>query len=1057
MSATLGLLRRVGVEPGERALFGWAALCLVLVGATAFALLNAAETLFLKRVGVVYLPWALLASAALQVVTTAALSRALSRVDRPAAVPRVFLGLALPLVPLWWLLHVSAAAPIFGAFVVLARQVLALGLLAFWLALSDLVTARQAKRLFVPLSAGITLGAIAGSFASDPIARWLDVEGLVLAGAVLLGTAALAATRLRRARSLPLERVAASRSRRVDAVAESVTPIALWRESALFRHLLGGVLCAGILSPVLYYEFSSLADAATQGGDGEQRLIGLLAQFRGWLNVALLGTQLGLSARVYRRIGLPLSLALWPASFVLGFGWLGVQPSLAAGLATMGASRLAEDGLGGSAQRVLYHLFPERLRSTAAGLLEGPASRLGSFVGNASVLAVLALGVTSTLAPAALPLAGLWLGFAVALWQAYPRLLVGASADRSLVGAGADTALLLDPGTVRSLAPALADPDTRRCRAAIELALQAETDLALEVLAEALERAPVPNRPLLVDALHRLTESAPKAAPRRAADAIARVLAEPEPLAAEDRADLLQSYARLTAGDAAGGSVRVLARALGDRAPAVRLAAVAELGRRGRPPAGAAPLDRVLRDSASGRDVGLRRTARKELRAMLLASEPDPVWDASLGLLADGLGRRADRAETAEALAEVARHHRGSARPAAERMLRLCDDRDPRVRAAVLRFAGHAGLSAHARRLTAGLSARNPQEAAAAREGLVALGAEATAPLLGEIEFGDAGRRDAAISLLRELEVDPAALQRLYVRILDRVRGMVVLRAALGAGAADTLVCRRLDERGAEGVGALLALVSVRADDQAIAELDRRLRRVSGERQRDLVIEALDAILPAQARADLMPLLEVAWAQPGHQAAPQLARRVPSRPEALAALQRDEDELTRRLARAFAPEAVEERRRIGDASGVVDPMDVALRLQAVPAFGRLSTPQLVRLAEVMERMRFAAGTLVYREGAEADGLYFVFDGEVEILRGDTVVERLGPGSFFGEVAALDGVPRLFSARAHADSQLLHLAREELLALMQDAPALGIGLSQHLSLRLRALQDRLGSR
>jgi len=171
-------LRRVGIEPAERALCGWAGLCLLLIGATAFSLLNASETLFLKRVGVAYLPWALLASSGLLVVTTGLASYALAEANPPRWLPRVLLGLALLLLPLWWLLHVWEIPVVFGAFVLAARQVLALGLLVFWLALGDLVTGRQAKRLFAPLGAGVTLGAIIGSFASDPIARWLSVEVL---------------------------------------------------------------------------------------------------------------------------------------------------------------------------------------------------------------------------------------------------------------------------------------------------------------------------------------------------------------------------------------------------------------------------------------------------------------------------------------------------------------------------------------------------------------------------------------------------------------------------------------------------------------------------------------------------------------------------------------------------------------------------------------------------------------------------------------------------------------------------------------------------------------
>jgi hypothetical protein len=375
-----GTLRRVGIEPAERALCGWAGLCLLLLGATAFSLLNASETLFLKRVGVNYLPWVLLASSGLLVLTTGLASRALADANRPRWLPRVLLGLVLLLLPLWWLLHNWEVPVVFGAFVLVARQILALGLLVFWLALGDLVTGRQAKRLFAPLGAGVTLGAIVGSFASDPIARWLSVEGLVLVGALLLCGAAAMASRLHAARPRRLARGpgAARRPRGEPKGGEGRPSVAgMWRESVLFRLLLAALLCGGLLSPVLYFEFSYVADAATTGPDAEQRLLALYAQFRGWLNVAMLFTQLWLSGRLYQRIGLPLSLALWPASYLLGFGWLGVGPGLAAGVSALGATRLTEDGVGGSALRVLFNLFPERLRSAAAGLLEGPVNRIG--------------------------------------------------------------------------------------------------------------------------------------------------------------------------------------------------------------------------------------------------------------------------------------------------------------------------------------------------------------------------------------------------------------------------------------------------------------------------------------------------------------------------------------------------------------------------------------------------------------------------------------------------------------------------------------------------------
>ena len=206
------------------------------------------------------------------------------------------------------------------------------------------------------------------------------------------------------------------------------------------------------------------------------------------------------------------------------------------------------------------------------------------------------------------------------------------------------------------------------------------------------------------------------------------------------------------------------------------------------------------------------------------------------------------------------------------------------------------------------------------------------------------------------------------------------------------------------------------------------------------------------------PLLESgSWAERGRRAARQLGRPPPSAREAAAALIDDGDALTRRLARAFAPVGVEEPTAMGDPLEVIDPMNIAAHLQNVAAFDRLSTLQLVGLAEALKEKRYEAGDFIYAEGDEGNGLYFVVEGEVEISKGDRPLERLGPWAFFGELSSLDGVPRSASARARESVQLLRLDRESLLELMEDTPALGIGLSQFLSLRVRALQKQLGSR
>jgi CRP/FNR family transcriptional regulator len=138
-------------------------------------------------------------------------------------------------------------------------------------------------------------------------------------------------------------------------------------------------------------------------------------------------------------------------------------------------------------------------------------------------------------------------------------------------------------------------------------------------------------------------------------------------------------------------------------------------------------------------------------------------------------------------------------------------------------------------------------------------------------------------------------------------------------------------------------------------------------------------------------------------------------------------------------------------------MNVAVRLQTTPAFGRLPTQQLVGLAEVLEELRLEAGDPVFAEGDEGDGIYFVYEGSAELYRGEEVIDRKGPGSFFGELSTLDGVPRKLAARASETTVLLRLDREELMALMENQPELAIGMSQFLCTRVRSLQKQMDAR
>ena len=356
--------RAVGIEPGEQRVFAWAATTFFLIHAASVAVANAADTFFLKRIGVTLLPLVFLVSSLLLVLSTGAVARIATRRPQMLLTTRTFFGLAAALLPLW-LLALADVRSVFVVLVVVSKQVESIAVLVFWVAAGALLNTRQAKRLYAPIVAGGTLGEIAGSFASATIGRTFGIAALLPVAALALAAAGLLARRVHAA--LPA-RVARVRGRRAASRAGSaVTLLApLWRESYLFRILALSAFVAGILGPMLYFQFAYAADLATRGGNAELRLLSLYAAVRGWLSVAILTLQLVGTARLYRRIGVPLAATLSPIVYLAGFVAAAVRFSLGAAVGAMAAATLQDHAVFDPARQILVTLFPERLRPAAS-------------------------------------------------------------------------------------------------------------------------------------------------------------------------------------------------------------------------------------------------------------------------------------------------------------------------------------------------------------------------------------------------------------------------------------------------------------------------------------------------------------------------------------------------------------------------------------------------------------------------------------------------------------------------------------------------------------------
>jgi putative ABC transport system ATP-binding protein len=88
-----------------------------------------------------------------------------------------------------------------------------------------------------------------------------------------------------------------------------------------------------------------------------------------------------------------------------------------------------------------------------------------------------------------------------------------------------------------------------------------------------------------------------------------------------------------------------------------------------------------------------------------------------------------------------------------------------------------------------------------------------------------------------------------------------------------------------------------------------------------------------------------------------------------------------------------------------DALRICEFLRPIDLFKTLTPRQLTDVAEEMTKRHYAAGEIVIREGEPGEEFMLISEGEVEVIRAEHEVARLGPGDFFGEVALISGEPR----------------------------------------------------
>ena len=285
----------------------------------------------------------------------------------------------------------------------------------FWSFMTDIFRERQSRRLFGLIGVGGTVGGIVGSAITAFLVGFLSPATLLLFSVLLLEGAVVCLKALdSRCAASP---VAAGGSAAGSATDEVIGGSALEG----IRRVLASPYLLGIGAFMLLFTIGSTflyniqADIVSRTFATGAERTSVFARIDLSVNLLTLFTQLFLTGRILKWLGVRLALGILPVLSVLGFLALGAAPVFAVFVVFQVLRRAGNFALAVPTREVLYTVLPRRDKYKAKNFNDLFVYRAGDQIGVWSFAGLRALGLgSSALALTMVPLAGLWL--LIALW-----------------------------------------------------------------------------------------------------------------------------------------------------------------------------------------------------------------------------------------------------------------------------------------------------------------------------------------------------------------------------------------------------------------------------------------------------------------------------------------------------------------------------------------------------------------------------------------------------------------------------------------------------------------
>jgi hypothetical protein len=1057
------------VQPEEMAIFLWSAALLFLIRGSNLLFNNFAETAFLKRFGVEYLPLVYMANAVATFILMGFMAGVMRKVSsaKLLALTLMTCGSMVAVLRLPVYFHIDYVYPVLF---LLKAQFEALFALLFWNLANDLFNTRQSKRIFPLIAAGGVMGAIIGSFGTPQLAKLIRMDNLMLAYLISTCIAAIAGLRMNaRFPTLPISERRAKKGKKKLSFKDEIKQVwPMMKESTLIKILVLLTFLPNVLIPIMNYQFNYVVNETFAT---EQGLVNFFGNFRGVMNIISLIILLFVG-KLYSRWGLPVALMFHPFNYVIafvGFLWrFDVVAAIYARITTV----VLRVTINNPARDILMGLFPARYRPILRPFLRGTVVRIGTLLGSSFILLAEGLMHPRYLSIFGIVFGLMWVATSIWLKRAYSDILLDLVSQnvidmRSLEESNLGQ-MFGDKRSQERLLQACRNADGKACVWYAEMLRS--------------QNVPDADKHLLSLIRERDENTAAELVRLVSPDAGDEAIKVFEELAQEDKPKLTVALAGAASRFSNEQSHDFLSRLLNDSSiPAVRAQAIGGLYEKD--PHG---FDETINGWLGSKDVAERRAgvlaaggsgnyAFIEALKELLDQEQEPkvIGEILLALTRLDypgakqlvLGRL--EKDSSQVPVTVLESLDTEDKAAVRAFIRLLGDSDPELAELAqrkLRTAPDMNLDL----LIEGLATPYRQ----VREGLY--------QLMESLKISD---QDI-------IKFSRTYMQKAYTHLLE---ARDVEKAFEESPERDFLAQHLRNKQQAR----LENILRVLATQDNSGQLRVVLRGLDSndERLRSNAVEALEEVVGRSLSESMVPLLEKT--DPAERLA--IGRRIFKLPKSLG----DRNELIRHLLAVddwFSRYLVlvlgsrDQGLQLGDqdweqlilstnkqvqklagilkAAGgksqaaeeavmqeATNLTDKIVLLRGMEIFKGLTVNELAAIASLCEEQDFTPGQAIIIEGEAGDNMFLVVEGKVTVSKkaddGCSVdLADMGVGDYFGEMALFDDLPRSATITAKENTRCLVLHKREFSEAVREYPQVALQMCTELSRRLRDLHTKI---